>query len=144
MRGDFSRRTFRASKHYSSVRLQQGRVLVDADWHEQIDIDQHRDSTTTRDVVGRTGAPIATAGFGIGPAVDLAGADMFDATRAIAVGGRLAILMTTNGGATWQRRAVPSAVPKGTLADVHMATLQTGAAVGANGVILTTGNGGQN
>src|SRR5918998_1661804 len=37
MRGDFSRRTFKASRHYSSVRLQQGRVLVDADWHEQID-----------------------------------------------------------------------------------------------------------
>src|SRR4051794_32455046 len=143
MRGDFSRRTFRATSHYSSVRLQQGRVLVDADWHEQIDIDQHRDRTTTRDVVGRTGAPIATAGFAVGPAVDLSGVAMVDPATAIAVGGRLAVLTTADGGVTWRRRPLPDGVPQGTLSDVHLATAQVGAAVGANGVILTTDDGGQ-
>jgi hypothetical protein len=56
MKGDFSRSTYRPSNHYSSVRLQQGRVLLDAEWNEQADLSEHVDRTTTRDVVGRTGA----------------------------------------------------------------------------------------
>jgi hypothetical protein len=57
MRGDFSRSTFRPSNHYSSVRLQQGRVLLDAEWNEQTDLTAHVERTTVTDVVGRTGAP---------------------------------------------------------------------------------------
>ena len=38
MKGDFTRLTFQPEKHYSSVRLQQGRVQLDADWNEQADI----------------------------------------------------------------------------------------------------------
>src|SRR5664279_5165370 len=57
MKGDFSRSTYRPSNHYSSVRLQQGRVLLDAEWNEQADLTEHLDRTTTNDVVGRTGAP---------------------------------------------------------------------------------------
>jgi hypothetical protein len=57
MRGDFSRSTWRAVNHYSSVRLQQGRVLLDAEWNEQVDIAEHAHRTTTTDVVGRHGAP---------------------------------------------------------------------------------------
>jgi Family of unknown function (DUF6519) len=57
MRGDFSRSTYRPTNHYSSVRLQQGRVLLDAEWNEQADLANHLDRTTTTDVVGRTGAP---------------------------------------------------------------------------------------
>src|SRR5215212_1234221 len=58
MKGDFSRLTFRQDKHYSSVRLQQGRVQVDADWNEQIDIQAHHDRTAARDTVGPHGAPL--------------------------------------------------------------------------------------
>jgi hypothetical protein len=57
MKGDLSRSTYRSSNHYSSVRLQQGRVLLDADWNEQADIGMHVDRTTTGDVVGVCGAP---------------------------------------------------------------------------------------
>ena len=60
MRGDFSRLTFRPDRHYSSVRLQQGRVQVDADWNEQIDIALHRDEMATGDIVGPAGAPLPT------------------------------------------------------------------------------------
>jgi hypothetical protein len=60
MKGDFSRSTYRPSNHYSSVRLQQGRVLLDAEWNEQADLTEHVDRTTTTDVVGRTGAPKPT------------------------------------------------------------------------------------
>jgi hypothetical protein len=56
MKGDFSRVTHRPANHYSSVRLQQGRVLLDAEWNEQADLSEHVDRTTTTDVVGRTGA----------------------------------------------------------------------------------------
>ena len=35
--GDLTRSTFRAYRHYSGVRMQQGRVQLDADWNEQLD-----------------------------------------------------------------------------------------------------------
>lgn len=57
MKGDFTRSTFRRDKHYSSVRMQQGRVQLDADWNEQLDIEAHRDRTTHRDVIGYCGGP---------------------------------------------------------------------------------------
>ncbi|RKH49028.1 hypothetical protein D7Y23_18395 [Corallococcus sp. AB050B] len=58
MKGDFSRNTFRPAKHYSGVRMQQGRVQLDADWNEQIDIQSHLDETTEADVIGRAGGPL--------------------------------------------------------------------------------------
>ncbi|MBO1350453.1 MAG: tail fiber domain-containing protein [Hormoscilla sp. GUM202] len=57
MKGDFTRSTFDASKHYSSVRLQQGRVLLDADWNEQLDIMAYRETTTNKDIIGLNGVP---------------------------------------------------------------------------------------
>jgi hypothetical protein len=53
MRGDFSRFTFRPSKRYTSVRLQQGRVTLDADWNEQAAIREQFERTRFEDVVGR-------------------------------------------------------------------------------------------
>jgi len=38
MKGDFSRNTFRPGSHYSGVLMQQGRVLLDSDWNEQVAI----------------------------------------------------------------------------------------------------------
>ncbi len=57
MASDFSRKTFDRSKNYSGVLMQQGRVQLDADWNEQLDIEQHRTHTETRDVIGESGAP---------------------------------------------------------------------------------------
>jgi hypothetical protein len=57
MKGDFTRFTFQSTNHYSSVRSQQGRVQVDADWNEAIDILAHWDRTTRRDVIGLCGGP---------------------------------------------------------------------------------------
>jgi hypothetical protein len=74
MKGDFTRNTFKRERHYSSVRMQQGRVQLDADWNEQLDINAHRDRTTRRDVIGCCGGPKGKdkkgndlAGFGITP-----------------------------------------------------------------------------
>jgi hypothetical protein len=57
MKADLSRSTYRPSNHYSSVRLQQGRVLLDAEWNEHADIGLHHQRATTRDVIGPAGAP---------------------------------------------------------------------------------------
>lgn len=65
-RGDFSRILFDSSKHYSAVRMQQGRVLLDSDWNAAVDIADHRTVTENVDVVGASGAPVANAGFGLG------------------------------------------------------------------------------
>ena len=65
MKGDFTRSTYKKTKHYRKVKMQQGRVQVDADWNEQVDIQAHLDETTNIDVIGSVGAPIGDAGFGI-------------------------------------------------------------------------------
>ncbi len=60
---DTSRSTFDKKKHYSSVRMQQGRVQLDADWNEQAEIELHHSGTTNFDVIGSCGAPIHNPGF---------------------------------------------------------------------------------
>jgi len=65
MGSDISRFTFDPRKHYSGVRQQQGRVNLDADWNEQVDIAAHRIETESVDVIGPCGAPRDNAGFQI-------------------------------------------------------------------------------
>ena len=72
MHGDFSRWTFDPADGYRSVLLQQGRVLLDADWNEQAAIDAHHDEVRTRDVVGPAGGPADNAAFAV---TDGAGAE---------------------------------------------------------------------
>jgi hypothetical protein len=45
------------------VRMQQGRVQVDADWNEQVDIESYRDQTTTGDIIGPSGVPEQNGSF---------------------------------------------------------------------------------
>jgi len=65
MKGDFTRFTFDPRKHYSGVRMQQGRVLLDSDWNEQADIFDHRSEIEAKDIIGTSGCPADEAGFGI-------------------------------------------------------------------------------
>jgi len=65
MKSDCSRDTFDARKHFSSVRMQQGRVQLDADWNEQHDIVAHRARAETADIVGPCGGPLHRAAFHI-------------------------------------------------------------------------------
>ena len=51
--GDISRSSFRPEAHFSSVRMQQGRVQLDADWNEQVDITSRWNRAATTDIVGR-------------------------------------------------------------------------------------------
>ena len=63
MRGDFSRLTWDRRNHYSAVLMQQGRLQLDADWNEQIDIIMHRLETEVADYVGHSGVPARSARF---------------------------------------------------------------------------------
>ncbi|WP_251096590.1 DUF6519 domain-containing protein [Streptomyces sp. Caat 7-52] len=65
MHGDFTRWTFSPRQGYRSVLLQQGRVLLDADWNEQAEIIAHHDESRAADLAGVSGGPLDGAGFAI-------------------------------------------------------------------------------
>ncbi|GHJ08116.1 hypothetical protein TPA0907_24830 [Micromonospora humidisoli] len=71
MKGDISRVTFDRRRHATSVRKQQGRVDLDADWNEQQDIQAHLRATALTDVVGAAGAPLVGGAFGLTGGADL-------------------------------------------------------------------------
>jgi len=64
MKGDFSRWSFNPARHFSTVLMQQGRVMLDADHNEQTAIFLHALRTLTRDLFGPHGGPSAS-GFGL-------------------------------------------------------------------------------
>ncbi|MBX3238400.1 MAG: hypothetical protein KIT80_06405 [Chitinophagaceae bacterium] len=63
MASDISRKLFDRKKHYSGVISQQGRVSLDADFNEQLDILRYRTHTETKDVIGYSGVPKKNNGF---------------------------------------------------------------------------------
>lgn len=77
MTGDYTRFTFDAQKRYSGVLMQQGRVQLDSDWNEQVDIIKRRLRTLALDSFGPTGLPLQTTpdafriGLIAGPPADL-------------------------------------------------------------------------
>lgn len=70
MKGDFSRSTFDRRKHYNSVLLQQGRVQLDSDWNEHLDIEVYLRQARAKDVIGYTGAPRLGGGLEVGVSAD--------------------------------------------------------------------------
>ena len=65
MKADITRKTFDAKKHYFKVNMQQGKVQIDADWNEQVDIEDYHHRTYLTDLVGNSGAPKGNDGFKI-------------------------------------------------------------------------------
>ncbi|AGC48181.1 Pectine lyase [Myxococcus stipitatus DSM 14675] len=65
MNGDLTRSTFDPSDEFTSVRAQQGRVMLDVDHNEQVDIQLHDTRSGRMDLVGGSGAPTDAAGFGV-------------------------------------------------------------------------------
>ncbi|WP_457580097.1 DUF6519 domain-containing protein [Ensifer canadensis] len=63
MKGDFARMTFNPAAHFSRVLLQQGRVLLEADFNEQSAITNHFLRCLVTDIVGRRWA--AGSGFAV-------------------------------------------------------------------------------
>jgi len=66
MKGDFSRFTFDPRKHYNGVLMQQGRVQLDADWNEYVEIQNHLRGTMAGDLIGQCGVPRDCGGFEVG------------------------------------------------------------------------------
>lgn len=67
MSGDYSRRQFDPQRDFTGILMQQGRVQLDSDWNEQVEILDRHQRAETLDVVGRCGVPSATPqGFQIG------------------------------------------------------------------------------
>lgn len=60
MAGDYSRKRFNPENHYHGVLRQQGRVDLDADFNEHVDIQERRWRAETIDMVGRCGVPSET------------------------------------------------------------------------------------
>jgi hypothetical protein len=60
MSGDYSRFTDKPRKRFSGVRMQQGRVQLDADWNEEIDILKRRWEIQAVDTFGRAAVPKKT------------------------------------------------------------------------------------
>ncbi|MGZ8633518.1 MAG: DUF6519 domain-containing protein, partial [Solirubrobacteraceae bacterium] len=137
MRGDFSRLTFRPEKHYSGVRLQQGRVQLDSEFNEHVDIEAHRDRETARDVIGRAGVPQDGGGFAVAVAAMLRGVSA--GTDAWAVGEDGTVLSAAAGSVTWTLE--PRPIASGRLNAVAFATEETGWAVGDGAAIYRLGSG---
>jgi hypothetical protein len=68
MKPDITRSTYDPNSNFVRVVMQQGRLQLDADWNEQVDILHGLRRTLTSDVVGASGAP--GDGFMITPTVD--------------------------------------------------------------------------
>jgi hypothetical protein len=66
MQGDYSRVTFDPRRNFSMVLMQQGRVLLDADYNEQTAILLHYLRQLAADVIGPHGGPAHDLGFAIG------------------------------------------------------------------------------
>lgn len=70
MNGDFkpdiTRDSYSKHRHFSRVLMQQGRVLLDADWNEQTDILLRYMRMLASDILGPFAGPADDLGFGIG------------------------------------------------------------------------------
>jgi hypothetical protein len=62
MSGDYSRQRFDPFKDFSGVLMQQGRVQLDADWNELVDIVIRRVQAGTADTIGTATVPRSTSG----------------------------------------------------------------------------------
>ena len=69
MKTNLTRNSFDPAKHFSSVRLKQGAMQLDADWNEQVDILARREHSALTDIVGQAGVPAENGGFRIVAAV---------------------------------------------------------------------------
>jgi photosystem II stability/assembly factor-like uncharacterized protein len=101
MKGDLSRNSFDRAQHYSAVRLQQGRIVTDADWNEQADLTRYRAERVARDTIGACGAPMDAAGYALVAETNALAVHAVNANVAWIAAEDGVLLLTTNGGADW-------------------------------------------
>ena len=132
MQGDLSRETFDPRAHYTAVRLQQGRVLTDADFNEQGDITRQRLEHLARDVIGASGGPAEGAGFALAGGMAALAVHAQDANSIWIAGQDGVLLVSSNGGGAWTVANTGSTRHLRALARVA----DTGWAVGDSGTVL--------
>src|ERR1700675_248016 len=101
MKGDLSRNTFDRASHHSAVRLQQGRIVTDADWNEQADLTRYRVERQARDTIGACGAPVDAAGYALVAETNAFAVHAVNANVAWVAAEDGALLRTSDGGALW-------------------------------------------
>src|ERR1019366_9559358 len=60
MAGDYTRFRYNPLKNTTGVQMQQGRVLLDQDWNEFVQLQDRRWRSETMDIMGRAVVPIDT------------------------------------------------------------------------------------
>jgi hypothetical protein len=93
MNGDFTRFSHQPAKHYSRVLRQQGRVDLDADWNEAMEIQATLRRLQTLDLLGDAAAPAHAAGYGV--SAPAGAADLVIGAGRLYVGGLLCQLDET-------------------------------------------------
>jgi photosystem II stability/assembly factor-like uncharacterized protein len=136
MKSDLSRETFDRARHFSAVRLQQGRIVTDADWNEQAGLTRYRAEIQARDTIGACGAPFDAAGYALVAETNALAVHAVNANVAWIAAEDGALLVTTNGGADWILGDVRTTANLRALAQVG----GTGWAVGDGGVVRKTSN----
>ncbi|MGH8720344.1 MAG: DUF6519 domain-containing protein [Burkholderiales bacterium] len=138
MKADLSRNTFDRAQHYSAVRLQQGRIVTDADWNEQADIARYRAERQARDTIGPCGAPLDAAGYRLVAETNALAVHALNANVAWIVAEDGALLATSNGGADWTLVDLQSSAHLRAIATAGNA----GWVVGDGGVVRKTNDAG--
>jgi DNA-binding beta-propeller fold protein YncE len=92
MKGDFTRWTHKPEKHYTRVLRQQGRVDLDADWNEHVEIRAHLDRVQATHMIGPAGVPKADFENDRGFQITWDGTDLLIAPGPIYVDGLHCIL----------------------------------------------------
>lgn len=138
MKADLSRNSFDPARHASSVRLQQGRIVTDADWNEQADVTRHRAERLARDAIGACGAPVDGAGYALVAETNPFAIVAVGAAGAWVAGEDGALLASTDDGATWALADLATAAHLRGLAVAG----NVGWAVGDDGTIRRTTDGG--
>lgn len=138
MKADLSRETFDPKAHYTAVRLQQGRVLTDADFNEQGELTRWRAERLAEDLIGASGGPAEGAGFALSAGTRALAVHTASASSVWIAGEDGALLVSTDGGASWTLRPLASTRHLRAIARAG----NTGWAVGDGGTVLRTNNAG--
>jgi photosystem II stability/assembly factor-like uncharacterized protein len=138
MKGDLSRDTFDPAARYSAVRMQQGRVITDADFNEQGDITRHRTQRLVKDAIGPCGAPAENPGYALAAGTHALAVHAADANAIWIAGEDGVLLRSTNGGAAWTLLNSGSTRHLRAIARAS----NTGWVVGDGGTVLRTNNAG--
>src|SRR6185369_17301324 len=92
MPGDYSRFTDDPRKRFSRLLMQQGRVQLDSDWNELVEIFTRRDRIEVLDIIGPAAVPAATTPNGF--KISVAGGDLAIGAGRMYVDGLLAEAFT--------------------------------------------------